>query len=120
MANICENKYYITCDNSETLDAIANKLDQVFGDRLDGEITYLDESFLEGYFDSKWSFLLILESNVRMKRVGQAQHESSSDCGPATCRTIWITPPRYMKRLANAGDSEQPILSKAKKTDMMI
>lgn len=56
MANICENKYYITCDNSETLNAIANKLDQVFGDRLDGEITYLDESFLEGYFDSKWSF----------------------------------------------------------------
>ena len=56
MANICENKYYITCDNSETLDAIAHKLDQVFGDRLDGEITYWDESFLEGYFDSKWSF----------------------------------------------------------------
>lgn len=58
MANICENKYYITCDNSETLNAIATKLDQMFEDRLDldGEITYLDESFLEGYFDSKWSF----------------------------------------------------------------
>lgn len=50
---------------------------------------------------------------MRMKRVGQAQHESSSDCGPATCRTIWITPPRYMKRLANAGDPEQPILPNA-------
>ena len=56
MANICDNKYYITCDDSKILNAIVTKLNQVFIDCLDGEITYIDQNFIEGYFDSKWSF----------------------------------------------------------------
>lgn len=56
MANICDNKFYITCDDSQVMDKITEKLDKLFQDKLDGEITYTDELFIEGYFDSKWSF----------------------------------------------------------------
>lgn len=56
MANICDNKFYITCDNEQVMKKIIEKLDKLFQKTLDGEITYVDESFIEGYFDSKWSF----------------------------------------------------------------
>ena len=55
MANICDNKFYITCDDSKILDVIVTKLNQTFS-YLDGEITYIDQNSIEGYFDSKWSF----------------------------------------------------------------
>ena len=55
MANICDNKFYITCDDSKILDAIVTKLNQTFN-YLDGEITYIDQNSIEGYFDSKWNF----------------------------------------------------------------
>ena len=35
MANICDNKYYITCDDSKILNAIVTKLNQVFIDCLE-------------------------------------------------------------------------------------
>ena len=56
MANICENKFYITCDDEQVLEKIIEKLDNLFQESLDGEITYDGESFIEGYFDSRWSF----------------------------------------------------------------
>lgn len=57
MANICENKFYITCDDDEILEKICVKLDRLFQNQhLDGEITYADESFIEGFFDSRWCF----------------------------------------------------------------
>ena len=56
MANICENKFYITCDDEQVLEKIIEKLDKLFQESLDGEITYDGESFIEGYFDSRWSF----------------------------------------------------------------
>lgn len=56
MANICDNKFYISCDNEQVMGKIIEKLDKLFQNTLDGEITYVDESFIEGYFDSKWSF----------------------------------------------------------------
>ena len=55
MANICDNKFYITCDDSKILNAIVTKLNQTFN-YLDGEITYIDQNSIEGYFDSKWNF----------------------------------------------------------------
>ena len=56
MANICDNKFYITCDDEQIMEKIIEKLDKLFQESLDGEISYADELFAEGYFDSKWSF----------------------------------------------------------------
>lgn len=56
MANICDNKFYITCDNEQIMEKIIEKLDKLFQEYLDGEISYTDELFIEGYFGSKWSF----------------------------------------------------------------
>lgn len=56
MANICDNKFYISCDNEQVMEKIIEKLDKLFQQTLDGEITYVDKLFIEGYFDSKWSF----------------------------------------------------------------
>ena len=56
MANICENKFYITCDDFKVLERVTEKLEQLFQESLNGEVAYIDDSFIEGYFDSKWSF----------------------------------------------------------------
>lgn len=56
MANICENKFYIGSENRETIETISKKLKVIFTERLNGEITWEDDSFIEGYFDSKWVF----------------------------------------------------------------
>ena len=55
MANICENKFYIYCSEENT-EKISNKLEELFSDTLNGEITYEDESIIEGDFDSRWCF----------------------------------------------------------------
>ena len=34
MANICDNKFFISCDNEDTLDKIAEKLDKRVDDML--------------------------------------------------------------------------------------
>ena len=56
MANICDNKFYIFCEDEGVLNDIIEKLENTFGDQLDGEISYSDENMIEGYFDSKWCF----------------------------------------------------------------
>lgn len=56
MANICDNKFYIFCEDEGVLSDIIEKLENTFGDQLDGEISYSDENMIEGYFDSKWCF----------------------------------------------------------------
>jgi hypothetical protein len=56
MANICDNKFLISCDNEEVLEQISNKLEKLFEDELEGEITYEDEVIIEGWFDSRWHF----------------------------------------------------------------
>lgn len=56
MANICENKFHIYCDDSEIIKAIEKKLDDLFQETLDGEIDYVTENTIEGYFDSRWAF----------------------------------------------------------------
>lgn len=56
MANICENKFHIYSDNESTIEKIVEKLDALFEDTLDGEISYADENIIEGYFDSRWAF----------------------------------------------------------------
>ena len=56
MANICENKFLIACDNEEILEKISNKLEELFSDALDGEIVYEGNAVIEGFFDSRWCF----------------------------------------------------------------
>lgn len=56
MANICDNKFTIACDNEEVLKQISKKLEDLFSDVLDGDITYEQEDFIEGYFESRWCF----------------------------------------------------------------
>jgi hypothetical protein len=56
MANICDNKFYIYCDSESVIEKIIEKLDTLFEDTLDGEISYATENAIEGYFDSRWAF----------------------------------------------------------------
>ena len=56
MANICENKFHIYCESESVIEKIVEKLDTLFEDTLDGEISYAGESIIEGYFDSRWAF----------------------------------------------------------------
>lgn len=60
MANICENKFYVGADNKETIQQVSDKFELIFGKKLDGEVTWVDDYFLEGYFDSKWVFPMSL------------------------------------------------------------
>lgn len=56
MANICENKFHIYCDNESVIEKIVEKLDTLFETTLDGEISFADDNIIEGYFDSRWAF----------------------------------------------------------------
>lgn len=56
MANICNNKFFVTVDDEETAEIIEDKLNKLFTEKLDGEVTYCELGVIEGYFDSKWSF----------------------------------------------------------------
>lgn len=56
MANICTNTFYIGCKSEKINEAIINKLENLFTTKLDGEVTYIDPLFIEGYFNSKWDF----------------------------------------------------------------
>lgn len=56
MANICDNKFLISCDNEEVLEHISNKLETLFETELEGDITYEDDGIIEGWFDSRWNF----------------------------------------------------------------
>ena len=56
MANICDNKFYIYCDSESVIEKIVEKLDTLFEDTLDGEISYATDNAIEGYFDSRWAF----------------------------------------------------------------
>ena len=56
MANICDNKFYIYCDSESAIEKIVEKLNTLFEDTLDGEISYATENAIEGYFDSRWAF----------------------------------------------------------------
>ena len=55
MANICNNKFYIYSE--ENIEEISKKLSTLFEEKLyDGEITYEDQSIIEGWFESAWVF----------------------------------------------------------------
>lgn len=56
MANICDNKFLISCDDENVVEQISNKLEKLFEEDLDGEITYEDDGIIEGYFESRWRF----------------------------------------------------------------
>lgn len=56
MANICENKFLIACDDEEVMEKINNKLEELFSNTLDGEIVYEGNTVIEGFFDSRWCF----------------------------------------------------------------
>ena len=56
MANICDNKFLISCEDEKIVEQISNKLEILFENELEGEITYEDEMIIEGWFDSRWDF----------------------------------------------------------------
>ena len=56
MANICDNKFLISCEDENIVEQISNKLEELFAEDLYGEITYEDERIIEGYFESRWRF----------------------------------------------------------------
>jgi hypothetical protein len=56
MANICDNKFLISCEDEKIIERISNKLEELFKDILYGEITYEDEQIIEGWFESRWNF----------------------------------------------------------------
>lgn len=56
MANVCDNKFLISCEGENVVEQISNKLEKLFEEYLDGEITYEDNRIIEGWFDSRWSF----------------------------------------------------------------
>ena len=63
MANICYNEFWIFGENEDTLNKVNNKFNKLFEESLYGEITYVDEGVIEGYFDSKWTFPIHLFEN---------------------------------------------------------
>ena len=56
MANICDNNFKIFCEEENIIEEIVKKLDELFNDELDGNINYIDENLIEGYFESRWDF----------------------------------------------------------------
>ena len=56
MANICDNKFLISCKDENIVEQISKKLEELFAEDLYGEITYEDERIIEGYFESRWRF----------------------------------------------------------------
>ena len=56
MANICTNTFYIAWKSEEVGNKIINKLETLFDSKLEGELTYIDPLFIEGWFTSKWDF----------------------------------------------------------------
>lgn len=63
MANLCDNTFYLFCENSEILTKIIDKINHLFENNLYGEICACDANFIEGYFESKWSFPIYLFEN---------------------------------------------------------
>lgn len=56
MANICDNKFLISCEDEKIVEQISKKLEELFSEDLYGEITYEDDRIIEGYFESRWRF----------------------------------------------------------------
>ena len=56
MANICDNKFLISCKDENIVEQISKKLEELFAEDLYGEITYENEGSIEGYFESCWRF----------------------------------------------------------------
>lgn len=53
---MCTNTFYISYESEEIGKTIIKKLETLFNTKLDGEITYIDSLFIEGWFTSKWDF----------------------------------------------------------------
>lgn len=56
MANVCDNKFLISCEDENIVEQISKKLEELFAEDLYGEITYEDDEIIEGYFESRWRF----------------------------------------------------------------
>lgn len=56
MANVCDNKFLISCEDENIVEQISKKLGELFEEDLDGEITYEDDEIIEGWFESRWRF----------------------------------------------------------------
>lgn len=56
MANIAYNKFYMSWDSEYDITPVKEQIDKLFDDHLEGEIYFDEDDFMEGWFDSKWSF----------------------------------------------------------------
>lgn len=56
MANVCDNKFHIQCEDSNLLEKIVKKLKQVFDSSdLQQDFDYNDWC-IDGFFESTWDF----------------------------------------------------------------
>ena len=70
MANICDNRFILHCDNN--YNKYLNKFEDLFENNLEGDITwgstpdkdYNGEGSFEGFFESRWVFPLDLISKI--------------------------------------------------------
>lgn len=56
MSNPCYNEFLISFENEEIGIKINKKLEDLFENKLRGEISYADEGIIEGWFESRWTF----------------------------------------------------------------
>jgi hypothetical protein len=64
MANIANNKFYMSWDSNYDINPIQEQIKKLFEDYLEGEISYIDINFMEGWFDSKWNFPIEYWENI--------------------------------------------------------
>ena len=58
MTNICDNKFTLIKENDNCKDyqEVKEKLQKLFENTFEGDISEFDEGVSEGFFDSKWTF----------------------------------------------------------------
>ena len=62
MANVCYNEFLISCEDSEIINKIENKLTELFAS-IDIDIWYCEDGYIEGSFESRWNFPMNLFSD---------------------------------------------------------
>lgn len=56
MANLADNKFYLCVKDGYDISSIIKQINNLFENHLEGEIDLSSNTFIEGWFISKWSF----------------------------------------------------------------
>lgn len=56
MANIAYNKFYMLWDPKYDITPVKEQIEKLFDEHLEGGIDFENPEFMEGWFDSRWSF----------------------------------------------------------------